>query len=182
MRYATARSSWIWLTALMGIGVLAIHAGAASGDPPRPQVALADLAWLAGHWLGEIDGVRMEEFWLAPAGGVMLGLHRDTSGPRSSFFEYLRIETRDEGPVYLASPRGGETTAFVLLEAGPGRVVFENPQHDYPQRIVYELTGSDSLTARIEGIRPGGDGLEASEWTWRRVLAHEGSENSGRKE
>jgi len=30
-------------------------------------------------------------------------------------------------------------------------VVFENPAHDFPQRIIYRRRGTDSLLARIEG-------------------------------
>jgi hypothetical protein len=34
-------------------------------------------------------------------------------------------------------------------------VVFENLQHDFPQRIGYEMNGPDSLTAWIEGPHQG---------------------------
>ncbi len=39
---------------------------------------LNGLDWMLGSWSGEDDGVHMEEHWLPPRGGVMLGLHRDT--------------------------------------------------------------------------------------------------------
>jgi hypothetical protein len=34
-------------------------------------------------------------------------------------------------------------------------VVFENPQHDFPQRVGYERKGGDALLAWIEGTRNG---------------------------
>ena len=34
-------------------------------------------------------------------------------------------------------------------------VVFENPQHDFPQRIIYRLEKDGSLLARIEGVNQG---------------------------
>jgi hypothetical protein len=33
--------------------------------------------------------------------------------------------------------------------------VFENPQHDFPQRIIYKRDGADGLKARIEGESKG---------------------------
>ena len=33
--------------------------------------------------------------------------------------------------------------------------VFENPQHDFPQRISYELKGDGTLLAAIEGTKNG---------------------------
>lgn len=125
---------------------------------------LADLAWMAGEWTGQQGRVAMTESWMAPAGGVMLGLHRDVAGPDRSFFEFLRIAPDESGtPVYHASPGGRPATAFRLLECGPGRAVFENPEHDYPQRIVYERDG-ETLVARIEGVEGGEE--KSSEWRY----------------
>ena len=43
------------------------------------------------------------------------------------------------------------------------RVVFENPTHDFPQRIIYWKDGAD-LRARIEGTQNGKEGSQ--EWRW----------------
>lgn len=138
--------------------------------PARAQDAvdcgddLAGLAWMAGEWTGETDGVTMTETWMAPEGGLMLGVHRDVIGPDRTFFEFLRIAPDESGvPVYHASPRGRPTTPFRLVECGPARVVFENPAHDYPQRIVYERDG-ETLVARIEGSEGGEE--KSSEWRY----------------
>jgi hypothetical protein len=120
---------------------------------------------MAGAWVGEQSGTKIEEHWLEPAGGLMLGLHRDVFPSGKAFFEYLRIEPGEKGPVYLASPRGEAATPFVLVESGPRRAVFSNPQHDYPQRILYWIEG-DALHARIEGQTSAGP--RSSEWVYRR--------------
>ena len=64
-------------------------------------------------------------------------------------FEYLRIVERDGGLVYVAQPGGRSPTEFVLTKIDGSRAVFENPRHDFPQRIVYELSNKDSLSASI---------------------------------
>ena len=64
-------------------------------------------------------------------------------------FEYLRIVERDGGLVYVAQPGGRPPTEFVLTALDDKRAVFINPRHDYPQRIVYELSKDGVLTASI---------------------------------
>ena len=120
---------------------------------------LAELSWMTGHWRGTSDGWAMEEVWLAPAGGMMLGLHRDAKGTKASY-EFIRIAETAEGIVYFAQPSGKPPTPFKLTHASAGRAVFENPQHDFPQRITYTLA-KRRLCARVEG-----SGEKAQEWCW----------------
>jgi len=134
---------------------------------PSPAETFAGLAFMAGCWEGEQEGVRSEECWLAPANGLMVGMHRDLFKSGKAFFEFLRIESGPEGIAYLASPAGAPATAFRLAAAAPGRVEFANPQHDFPQRIIYQADGADRLKARVEG--PGASGTTRfEEWTWTR--------------
>ena len=74
---------------------------------------------------------------------------------KMSAFEYLRIVERDGGLVYIAQPGGSAPTEFVLSELSKTRAVFDNPRHDYPKRIVYELSADGGLTATI-GFMKGG--------------------------
>ncbi|HVS02327.1 MAG TPA: DUF6265 family protein, partial [Thermoanaerobaculia bacterium] len=134
---------------LMMLVLASTSAPAAASAPERPAATLADLAWMTGSWEGTSGEVRMEEHWTAPAGGLMVGMHRDV-GEGRSFFEFLRLEETAAGITYLASPRGRPATPFPLVEVGEQRAVFANPEHDFPQRIVYWREGA-RLCARIEG-------------------------------
>ena len=129
------------------------------------STALSQLGWLVNHWQ-HVDGERSsEEHWIAPRGGIMLGVNRSINGKGKTSFEYLRIESNQDGRmVYFASPMWRGETAFSLLEIGKDRVVFENPEHDFPQRIIYWLDDQRRLHARIEG-EIGGKPRQ-SEWTW----------------
>ena len=122
-----------------------------------------DLKWMAGHWSATVDGVEMEELWLAPSGNVMLGLHRDVKAGRSASFEFLRIAVTKDGVAYLAQPGGKPATAFRLVESGPAKAVFANPTHDFPTRILYWMKGAQ-LCAAVEGTMDGKAVRE--EWCW----------------
>jgi len=126
--------------------------------PAPAKAAIGDLAWLAGAWVGtkgEGGATSIEERWSPPLGGAMLAVSRTVSRGKMSAFEYLRIVERDGGLVYIAQPGGAAPTEFVLTELSPTRAVFDNPRHDYPKRIVYELSAEGRLSASI-GFTKGG--------------------------
>lgn len=126
------------------------------------KATIADVAWIAGAWVGtRSSGSSIEERWSPPLGGAILAVSRtvNTSGKMVAF-EYLRIVEREGGLVYAAQPGGAPKTEFVLTEFGPTeaggkRAVFDNPRHDYPKRIVYELSADGKLSATT-GYMKGG--------------------------
>jgi hypothetical protein len=138
-----------------------------STPPPASDPTLADLAWLAGHWSSDTGSAATEEVWLAPAGGLMLAMNREVDKKKGrTSFEYLRIEERKDGPVYVASPSGRGATEFTLADFGERHVLFVNPSNDFPKAIRYELDSAGLLHARIS---PDVEGKEVGmEWTWTR--------------
>lgn len=131
-------------------------------DIPRLVQASAkieQLAWLPGAWTGTMGGSSVEERWSPIAGGAMLATSRTVSGSGSGArmvaFEYLRIVERDGGLVYVAQPNGRPPTEFGLTEIEEGRARFENPSHDFPQRIEYVLRGKTGLRATISDLAGG---------------------------
>ena len=117
--------------------------------PEPARAAIVDMAWLNDAWTGTRNTSAIEERWSPPKGGAMLGVSRTVRGKKMTAFEYLRIVERDGGLVYVAQPSGNSPTEFVLTELDNQRAVFVNPRHDYPQRIVYELSKEGALTASI---------------------------------
>lgn len=146
---------------MFSISLAAICLAAASPEPPA-KPTLNDLAWLAGAWSGTVDGVETEEHWMTPKGGVMLGTNRTTGGKRTAF-EFLRIAETDGGVSYFAMPGGRPATEFKLTNSEKHKVVFENPENDFPQRIIYKLADG-KLHARIEGTINGRE--RSRDWVW----------------
>lgn len=146
---------------LLSIFVLAF-ASAHSTNAAQPD-GLDALGWLAGCWEGQGGGGRNQECWMAPEGGMMLGISRVIS-PRGTQFEFLRIAPHGDGLALLASPSGKPAVAFELVESAEGLAVFANPEHDFPQRITYRRQG-DAMTARVEAQREGEWGGFEIAWT-----------------
>jgi hypothetical protein len=122
-------------------------------------------AWMSGSWRATIDGVKMEEHWTTADGNLMLGTHRDVRANGKVAFEFLRIEQKNGTLIYQAMPGGGPATPFPFKEASASRIVFENLQHDFPQRIIYWRNGK-RLCARVEGTMNGK--VEGEQTCWDR--------------
>ncbi len=113
---------------------------------------IPDLRWMAGCWSQDGREWGSVEQWTAPAGGTMLGMSRVVSGGKTVAFEFLRIVEEEDGWIGLvASPSGQETARFNLVSMNVNEVIFENPDHDFPQRIIYRLDSDGDLVGRIEG-------------------------------
>lgn len=117
---------------------------------------VARAAWLSGCWEMRSDTRVTLEMWMPPQGDLMLGGSRTVVNGRVRETEHLRLAARADTLIYTALPSGQRETEFRSVGAADGPLVFENPAHDFPQRIIYRRIGSDSLVARIEGSGPGG--------------------------
>lgn len=122
-----------------------------SGEPHGDRGGVQGLAWLSGTWAGDLATSTYEEHWSTPAGGAMLGMARELKDGRMVAFEHLRIEERGGEVFYVAAPGGGSPVDFRAVRLGPREAVFENPEHDFPVRILYRLEDGGGLRARVEG-------------------------------
>lgn len=148
---------------IAGLTLLAIAATlpAGSGTPAATwQPASSSLpAWMAGCWAGERGGERFEERWIVADGSTLLAVANTTKEGEMTGFEFLRVIVRNGNAVYVAQPGGAPPTEFSATTMTSDRVVFENPAHDFPKRVVYQRAG-DRLTASIDGGSESGKRIE----------------------
>jgi hypothetical protein len=114
-----------------------------------PIVQIDQLGFLAGCWRVVGDTSSYEEQWMRPSGGTMLGMSRTVRNGVTVAYEFLSIEVQNGKLAYLARPSGQAPASFELVRHSPTEAVFENLAHDFPQRIIYRLSG-DRLDARVE--------------------------------
>jgi len=135
-------------------------------SPSTTPTRIKEVSWLEGDWGGDERGEWTEEHWTGPRGGTMLGTNRHVKDEKTVFFDFLRLEGSETEVIYWAAPHGGAPVPFRLQKVEGHRATFYNPDHDYPQWILYELSGS-TLKARIEGTENGRP--KSTEWTWHRL-------------
>lgn len=137
-----------------GFFLVIVIAAAISGAGQEKE---SDLAWLSGCWemKSESRGLQITEVWMKPAGGTMVGAGRTIKNGKAVDYEFLRIVEEADGIFYIAKPTANKhETKFKLTRASAGELVFENPAHDFPQRIIYKRSGN-RLNARVEGTVDG---------------------------
>ncbi len=127
--------------------------------PPRPT--LSDLSWMTGDWIQSGPKGEDRESWLPARGGAMAGVNQVYRPGQPVRMEMMTITTSSTGLVFVAMPAGAEPTVFSLVNDGRGKAVFENLDHDFPQRVIYQRCDLD-LCARIEGVVDGT--LQSVDW------------------
>jgi hypothetical protein len=138
------------------IMLLTLAGAVAAEESATAKPTLEDFAWLAGQWRIENGKRVVDEHWMSPAGGLMMGMARAIEGGKVEYeFTLLRQEPNGD-IVYVASPSKQREAIFRLTSLTNGEAVFENPAHDFPKKIIYARRPDGSLLAAIEG--PGDDG------------------------
>ena len=92
---------------------------------------------------------------MKPAGNMMLGMSHTVVDGKTREYEFIRIVQEENGELFfVAQPSAQKEARFKLVSASANEARFENPEHDFPQRIIYRRDG-DSLIGRIEGVSKG---------------------------
>lgn len=130
---------------VIGIGFTSV------ADAQRPT---DQLSWLTGCWERRTPSGVIQEHWSSNAGGMLHGFSRTVRRDTVIAWEFVRIYPKGDTLVYEAQPSRQTKAEFRAVAPFVPEVVFSNPAHDFPQRVVYRRSG-DSLLARIEGMRGG---------------------------
>lgn len=148
----------ILLTALFLLSGLGLAPASAEDRDPSPVEQMAYLHWLTGHWRNE----HLEAHYSAPEGGEILSWTKQYKEGRVRFFEFERFAVI-EGHLTLIPYPGGKRSKhdFPMAELDPiaQRVLFVNPEHDWPTHLEYHRETEDRLRIRVWG--PGNDGQDA---------------------
>lgn len=121
----------------------------------QSKPTVESLAWISGCWERSGGSRQTVEQWMKPAGGTMLGMSRTVANGRTVEYEHLLLHQVGDTIYYVATPSRQQQASFKLIRSSAQEAVFENPEHDFPQRIIYRLQTDGSLVARIEGKSKG---------------------------
>ena len=70
---------------------------ASLASPPRRRAVDRDAAWLAGRWVGEGLGGKVEETWAPAAGGQMVGHFQLVKAGKPVFYEIMLLDAGRAG-------------------------------------------------------------------------------------
>jgi hypothetical protein len=140
----------------------------AGGTTASRAASIEKLAWLGGCWAAAEGEPGSGEHWMPLAGGTLLGVSRTVKRGRTVEHEFMQIRAGEDGRIaFIAQPSGQRMARFPVAQLADDEVVFENVEHDFPQRIIYRRQPGGRLLARIEGLR--GGAARAFDFPFRRI-------------
>jgi hypothetical protein len=131
-------------------------------DAPSGPPTIADLAFLAGTWSGNAWGGTFTAYYTTPEGGRVISHSKLMQGGREAFYEFEVFAVEDEEIRMLPFPGGKRATGLALadLVRDERKAVFENPDKDYPTRIVYQRVAEDRLVITLSDPHGGSSKVE----------------------
>src|SRR5690606_16611405 len=111
---------------------------------------------LEGLWRMDAGKGPISEEWSKTDDNTLSGRSFNVNGSDTVVWERIHLAQDADGIGYtVTGPNGNKAVRFQLTEHGDNRFLFENPEHDFPQRIIYTVITADSVVARIEGLSKG---------------------------
>lgn len=120
--------------------------------------ALEKTSLLLGEWEGRMDGVEVTEIWKRENEKMFVGKSFSLKNKDTLSSENIVLEQQGDTVFYIPKVKNqnqGQIVKFALTSSTDHLLTFENPMHDFPQKITYQLINNDSLVAEISGLYKG---------------------------
>jgi hypothetical protein len=126
--------------------------------PPSAGMLDKQASWLLGEWHFVNKQEHFSEVWVKESDTSYSGYGCFVNGRDTVSTETLRLVQRGQDLFYIPTVKGqndGRPVVFKLTDTSKKRLLFENPGHDFPQKIDY-ARGSEkymviTLTGKIKG-------------------------------
>ena len=125
--------------------------------------SLEAVKWFLGEWQTSPSRVVIREFWHRVSDATFEGesITKSVSNDEVVNYETLRLVSMSDSVFYIAKVTENELAVpFRLTRCAEGIAVFENPDHDAPQRLIYKLLESLATDAPKLEVRLEGDAME----------------------
>jgi len=108
--------------------------------------------WLKGTWVNESNTGNIYESWSQVNNYELQGISYLIQGQDTIVKETIRLIIENDAMYYIPSVKSqneGKPIRFVMTRLSDNQMMFENPEHDFPQVIYYRQESKDSLLAEI---------------------------------
>ncbi len=135
------------------LAILIFYLSDTRGQSQKITNDFSKLTWLEGTWkrTNVKTGQSGSERWTKISGSQLSGLGLTMKGEDTVSIEKLKLITKDENIFYVADvPENKEPVYFKLTEISETSFTCENPEHDFPKKIIYQKDDR-KLKATISG-------------------------------
>jgi hypothetical protein len=120
------------------------------------EIVVAD--WLLGKWENKSDDGNLLEIWTKANDSIYIGESYCIKEKDTLHFEKIQLKQKGEDLFYIPTVKGqnnDKPVTFIFKDTIGKQLVFENPKHDYPQKIIYSQISKDRMIILISGIQQG---------------------------
>ena len=125
---------------------------------PEAKRSIEKADWLIGEWQNISKEGIFTEVWIRKDDSTFSGISTFVIGKDTVLNELITLEEVKNELFYIPvvkNQNNGEPIPFKLTSITEKQLVFENPKHDFPQKITYSLVSQDSIYAEISGNNQG---------------------------
>jgi hypothetical protein len=119
-----------------------------------PPATMKKFSWLVGTWKAQIKKGVITESWRILDDSTFTGENTILrNNGETSLVEKLTLTYRDGEYYYTPTVIGqndNKPIPFKITSYNESAFVSENPGHDFPKRIIYQLVGADTIHATID--------------------------------
>jgi len=136
---------------LLFTSILLFSCGSKKEEKKFPLIEKAN--WFLGEWENHSKMGDFTENWEKLSDSTFMGISLIKQGKDTLFYENVVLEQKNDSLFYNVSIKENkdDITSFYLTSFTDKQLVFENPKHDFPTKIIYNLISSDSISASIHG-------------------------------
>ncbi len=124
---------------------------------------IEDISWILGQWKGVDDNTAIfQERWMKESATTYTGFGCSLTPEGDTLFkESLKINLVEGVPYYVATiPENPGPVLFRMVKGDAATAIFENKEHDFPQRIAYTLETKNTMSVKLEGVENGRPKIE----------------------
>ena len=136
--------------------LLAIVSCKNSGSNEKDKIKEA--RWILGEWESKSADGNLSETWKKVNDSTFQAQSYFIKEKDTLHFESITLQQNGEELSYSATVKGQNSDkpiTFKLTNSTEKQLVFENPKHDYPKKIIYTQINEDNLVAEISGTLEG---------------------------
>jgi hypothetical protein len=131
----------------------------ANGNIIKSYDELQKAKWLLGEWEKSDSLGILKETWISKDDSTFFGQSYYIQNKKDTLHdEQIELVQDGEHLIYKTTVKGENNDApipFQMTKDEDSLLVFENPKHDYPQKIQYKLLKNGSLIATVSGKQNG---------------------------
>jgi hypothetical protein len=152
------------IIAILLFSIISCNKYDANGNIIKDYEELEKANWMLGEWEKTDSLGTLREIWERLDDSTFVGLSYYIQNKKDTLHnEQVELMQNGDHLIYSATIKGENNDSpipFQMTKDEDSLLVFENPKHEYPQKIQYKLMKNGSLVATISGKQNGKNSAE----------------------